>query len=270
MDGGDGDDTLDGGTGNDVLVGGAGFDEFHVDSLRDVVVDEADAPGHVISTVNWRLVEDLANLTLVGPLARVGWGSSIGNEITGNAAANVLYGLNGADTLDGGGAADNLRGGNQNDSLIGAEGNDTLQGDAGADSLEGGENGDLLNGGAGNDLLIGGGGADALVGGGGADRFVLEFTTDPLQSDRIAEFSRVAGDRLEILGTGLLPGALDPTAFLANASGLATAATHRLVYENDAGRLWFDADGNAAASTRVLVANLTGTPALTAADILIG
>jgi Ca2+-binding RTX toxin-like protein len=215
-------------------------------------------------------VEDLADLTLVGPLARVGWGSSIGNRILGNEAANILYGLNGADTLDGGGAADNLRGGNQNDQLIGGAANDTLQGDGGADTLEGGADGDLLNGGAGNDLLIGGAGADALLGGGGADRFVLEFTADPLQADRIADFASAAGDRITLLGTGLAAGALDPAAFTTNLTGLATAAAHRVIYETDAGRLWFDADGTGTDFARVLVANLTGAPGVAATGILIG
>ena len=64
-------------------------------------------------------------------------------------------------------------------------------------------------------------------------------------------------------------GVLDPLAFAANTSGLATTAAHRLIYETDQGRLWFDADGSAADETRILVATFTGNPVVTAADLLI-
>jgi Ca2+-binding RTX toxin-like protein len=150
----------------------------------------------------------------------------------------------------------------------GEAGRDTLYGDAGHDSLEGGAENDALNGGTGNDVLIGGAGADVLVGNAGADMFHL--AVDPLAVDRVADFSGAAGDRLVLAGTGLAAGALDPLAFAGNNSGLATTAAHRVIYEMDAGRLWFDADGNAAAESRILVATFAALPSVTAAEILIG
>ncbi len=270
LSGGDGNDLLDGGSGADTLDGGAGADVFVVDDARDVVLDAPDAPGHVLASVSWRMAGHIASLTLVGPLARDGVGNGAGNRILGNDFANVLWGRGGADTLDGGRGADLLRGGEGDDRLVGGGGKDSLHGDAGADTLEGGGSLDMLSGGAGDDLLIGGGGADALLGGSGADRFVLHVIADPLHADRIRDFDRMAGDRITLLGTGLAAGALDPAAFAANTSGLATTAAHRVIYETDAGRLWFDADGNDATIARVLVASLTGAPSVSAADILPG
>jgi Ca2+-binding RTX toxin-like protein len=57
-----------------------------------------------------------------------------------------------------------------------------------------------LRGGAGNDILDGGSGRDQLTGGSGADRF--RFATpgafDTAQADRITDFSRSEGDRIEL------------------------------------------------------------------------
>ncbi|PWS35140.1 hypothetical protein DFH01_22780 [Falsiroseomonas bella] len=256
--GGDGNDTLDGGAGADVMLGGAGFDLFRVDHARDVVLDEPDAPGHVVATLNWVLGADLGPLMLSGLLARAGTGNARDNLLVGSEAANRIFGQGGADTVQGGEGNDLLRGGTGNDRVEGGIGRDTLHGDAGADTLVAGSDNAALNGGADDDVLIGGAGADLLNGGGGADAFHL--AVDTLAVDRVGDFSAAAGDRLVVFGTGLAAGALDPLAFAANTSGLATTAEQRLIHETDQGRLWFDADGSAAVETRILVATFTGNP----------
>ena len=56
----------------------------------------------------------------------------------------------------------------------------------------------------------------------------------------------VADDKIELksaIFTGLLNGALDPTAFAINSTGLAGDASDRIIYESDTGFLFFDADG---------------------------
>ncbi len=254
LDGGEGADTLDGGAGDDVLVGGAGRDTFLVDSRNDLVADEADAPGHVIAALGWRLGTFLADLTLAGTGGFQGIGNALDNLLTGNAGRNALNGHGGADTLEGGGGNDSLLGRDGNDALHGGHGADLLSGDAGDDTLEGGTGPDTLSGGAGNDLF----------------RFVVA----PAEADRITGYD--PGERIEIGlaafdpggATGLLPGALaaQPGRFLANTTGAATTAEARFAYETDAGRLFFDPDGNGAAAA-MLVVTLAGAPALTGADI---
>ena len=82
--------------------------------------------------------------------------------------------------------------GNALDNLINGNGaTNELRGEAGNDSLDGK---------AGNDLLDGGTGRDQLTGGSGADRF--RFATaggfGTAQADRITDFSRGEGDRIEL------------------------------------------------------------------------
>lgn len=125
LQGGNGDDVLDGGTGADVLDGGFGSDIFHVDSLKDTVLN-ADLdpnewePDTVVSTLSWTLAsdQDLENLTLLGDAPLTGVGNADHNWITGNAGDNLLTGLQGNDTLDGGPGADTLDGGNDGGTFV--------------------------------------------------------------------------------------------------------------------------------------------------------
>jgi Ca2+-binding RTX toxin-like protein len=256
LSGGDGADTLDGGAGNDVLVGGAGRDTFIVDSRFDTVVDEADAPGHVIASVGWRLGAFLADLTLTGAGGFQGIGNALANVIIGNTGNNVLNGNSGADTLHGGQGNDSLLGRDGDDLLRGGAGNDLLNGDAGADTLDGGEGPDTLNGGTGEDVFV--------------------FGVAPTVADRINDYA--AGEDILVTlaafdpgsAAGLSLGALSaqPGRFLANTSGIASTAEARFIYETDAGRLFFDADGNGAGAA-LLVVTLAGAPLLDATDIVI-
>ena len=67
---------------------------------------------------------------------------------------------------------------------------------------------------------------------------------------------------------GLGLGALGAAAFVANTSGQATTAAHRLIYESDTGALFFDEDGTGA-TARIQFATLGTGLALTAADFLV-
>ncbi len=147
-------------------------------------------------------------------------GASISaDKLSGHGGNDTIEGLGGNDTLLGGIGNDSLLGGNGNDraeggigndTLLGNAGNDTLLGGTGADSLTGGDGADSLTGAAGADTLSGGAGADTLTGGSTgiplfpdlADRFV--FTGQDLrvqgQTDRITDFSRAAGDVIDLSG----------------------------------------------------------------------
>ena len=87
--------------------------------------------------------------------------------------------------------------------LINGTGNvlsNLINGNSAANELRGEAGNDSLDGKAGNDLLDGGAGRDLLTGGSGADRF--RFATaggfGTAQADRIIDFSRSEGDRIEL------------------------------------------------------------------------
>jgi Ca2+-binding RTX toxin-like protein len=138
-----GNDTLDGGLGNDSLVGGSGDDHYKVDTVSDVVSENA-GEGHdsvVVASLaapgTYTLTPNVEDAVILGATAGVNLvGNGQNNVLTGNAAANSLAGLDGNDTLDGN------------------AGNDTLWGGAGDDILKAGTGVDLADGGVGNDTLV--------------------------------------------------------------------------------------------------------------------
>ncbi|MFM2060842.1 MAG: hypothetical protein RLZZ507_512 [Cyanobacteriota bacterium] len=250
--GGDGNDTLVGGLGTDSLVGGAGDDTYVIDGLIDTIVEAAGGGTDTVrSSVDVTLGSNLENLILSGT-ALNGGGNSLNNRIVANPAGN-----------------NTLRGFGGNDTLVGAAGNDSLDGGAGNDVLVGGAVDDNLFGASGNDVLIGGLGNDNLNGGLGSDIFRFNNLTEGV--DTIQSFSST-DDTIEVsatgFGGGLLAGVLADSAFVFGA-GITTAsdAAHRFIYNTTNGALFFDADGIAGGS--IQIATLTGSPALTAADIVV-
>jgi Ca2+-binding RTX toxin-like protein len=153
--GGLGKDTLDGGSGNDTMSGGPGDDTYFVDSLNDVIVENA-AEGIdlvVSGSVTLTLGNNIENATLVGSAGIGVYGNGLDNVITGNSAGQWIQGLAGNDTLFGMGGNDNLLGGAGDDWIDGGSGNDTMSGSTGNDTLRGGTGVDSLEGGTGNDVF---------------------------------------------------------------------------------------------------------------------
>lgn len=132
-----GHDRIVGGTGADTMDGGDGFDQYFVDNVNDVVVEDVAHGDYdaVVSTVNYTLSEGVEGLKLDGK-ARRGTGNDGDNSLAGNAAKNVLKGLDG------------------DDELFGLDGRDTLNGGDGSDLLDGGNGRDKLIGGAGDDVFV--------------------------------------------------------------------------------------------------------------------
>jgi Ca2+-binding RTX toxin-like protein len=162
--------------------------------------------------------------------------------------------------------------------LLGGTGNDSLNGGAGDDVLLGGGGNDVLSGGAGNDRLSGGGGADTLIAGqsaamtGGSGTDLFELTTPGTaafpDNNTIADFSH-GTDKVAFSegGFGLGSKPVAASLFAANSTGAFAAAAQRLAYDTGDGTLFFDADGSGHASSRQLIATLTGHPTLTSGDI---
>ncbi len=158
LNGGEGDDLLDGGTGNDTMIGGTGNDTYFVDSLLDVIVENAGEGDSdtLISSIDYALTDGhyqhIENFTLDSRNGGSGLllaGNKSNNILTGNQLDNIILGGGGADTLYGG------------------DGNDHLE--AGEEDLYGKGEVNILQGGTGNDVLIGGDGIDLLYGGTGDD-----------------------------------------------------------------------------------------------------
>jgi Ca2+-binding RTX toxin-like protein len=170
--GGSGEDSLDGGLGADWMEGGDDDDGYVVDDPGDVVFEWAGGDSFwgdgVTAYINYTLPANVERLILAhvvdGHLN--GTGNDLHNNLFGNNYNNILNGLGGSDGISG------------------FDGHDTLTGGPGAD------------------LLIGGLGRDVLSGGSEADTFAFQYLADSVlgSEDRILDFSRADGDRIDVSG----------------------------------------------------------------------
>jgi serralysin len=228
------------------------------------------------------------------------WGLAGNDTISGLDGNDNIYGGIGADALDGGNGLDYARydtaaaavyarldtnlgysGDAQGDrfaaieGLVGSAHGDTLVGGAAANTIFGLAGNDRIWGLADNDALYGGLGIDRLEGGLGADRFVFDTALNvATNKDIIADYDLV-NDRILLENTGaglfnaLAAGNLNVLAFLASATGLATTAAHRILYNTTTGDISYDADGSGAATAAIAFANVYGRPLLNAGDFLV-
>jgi Ca2+-binding RTX toxin-like protein len=259
--GGLGNDTLDGGTEADNMKGGLGDDLYFVDDVGDEVIEYFnEGIDTVRASISFTLGDHVENLRLQGSDNIDGTGNGLDNTIGGNSGDNHVSGGEGNDTLSGGGGSD---------TLSGDDGTDLLSGGGGNDMLAGGAGDDLLQGDGGRDRLDGGSGADTLTGGAGADTFVFSVAS-PGAADTITDFSHDEGDRMALsvsaftaLGSA---GVLTSRAFVVGTE--ATTAAQHLIYSQQTGELWYDADGVGGADN-VLLATLLNHETLTARDFLL-
>ena len=277
--GGRNNDTLRGGTSNDSLYGGSSADLIHGDDGNDSLFG-----GSSPDTIYGGLGDDVIDS---GSSADRVYGGDGDDSILGGSSADLIYGDDDNDTIRGGTSNDTLYGGSNedrlygdsgddliygdgsSDTIYGGDGRDSLDGGSSADKLYGGSSSDTIVGGSNNDTIYGGGSSDTVTGGTGSDVFVFS-TGIGTSVDTITDFT-VVDDTIWLEDTvfaGLNPGALAASAFVANPSGLATSAAHRVIYESDTGALFFDQDGTGA-NARIQFATLAPGLALTAADFLV-
>ncbi|MEA3533236.1 hypothetical protein [Rhizobium sp. CC-YZS058] len=150
--------------------------------------------------------------------------------------------------------------------LSGSSKNDVLRGTSESDVLSGGKGNDKLLGGAGNDRLIGGLNSDVLTGGSGKDTFVFNAKLGSTNIDKITDFT-VRSDSIQLdddifKKVGKI-GDLASSAFWTGAK--AHDANDRIVYDKKSGTLWYDQDGNGAASA-VQIAQMSKNLTLSALD----
>ncbi|QSJ20283.1 FG-GAP repeat protein [Nostoc sp. UHCC 0702] len=236
LTGGAGNDILDGGAGSDRLLGGTGNDTYIVDTIRDVVIENADAGEDTVqSAVNYTLTANVEYLILTGTANTTGTGNDLDNSITGNSGNNLLKGLGG---------------------------NDTLLGNAGDDTLIGG---------AGNDLLTGGSGSDRFLFGSGAAFTNSSFGVDTL-TDFVKGTDKIA---LSKTSFNALSNTFNPGEFstinteIVNEATVAGASSGKIVYNLATGNLLYNPNGSTAGlDNGGLFATLTGIPNLDTNDIM--
>lgn len=150
----------------------------------------------------------------------------------------------------------------------GNSGNNIITGNSGNNTLNGGAGVDTLLGGNGNDILIGGTGNDTLTGGAGSDRFTFNSRSEG--NDRITDFS-VVDDTIVVSAAGFGGGLVVGSAIAASQFRLGSAATtssHRFLYDQTTGALFFDQDGTGAIA-KIQFATLNTGLSLTNADIFV-
>ena len=253
-------DTLRGLSGNDTLLGGEGDDLLNGGSGADSL-DGGDGVDTALYSGSNR-----------GVTVNLSTGTASGGHAQGDSFFSIenIFGSRLADALTGTEGENRLRGRGGDDVLTGLDGNDVLEGMLGNDTLRGGDGSDILRGGDGADRLVGGAGRDTLVGGAGEDVFVFDRRPSVGFDDRLRDFE--AGvDIIELRGGAfddLAQGTLAASAFVANETGLATDAAHRLIYNTVSGTLIFDANGDDRGG-RFLIATLGPNLNLSSADFLL-
>ncbi|HEX8233288.1 MAG TPA: calcium-binding protein [Caulobacteraceae bacterium] len=143
----------------------------------------------------------------------------------------------------------------------------TVNGGGGDDTVNGSSGADLLRGDAGGDRLCGLGGNDTLVGGTGADRFLFNSTPNGVSNFDVIDDFTVGQDRIELnssVFTWLFDGKLPNYQFHVGTE--ATNASHRIIYDDATGNLYYDTNGDGAGG-QTLFAVLDAGLALTAGDI---
>lgn len=209
-------DRLDGGAGADRMEGGIGDDNYFVDNVMDVIVENAgEGMDTVRASIGWTLGENLERLALEGATGLNGTGNGLANFIVGNGAANTLMGLGGADQLQGG---------------------------AGDDLLDGGAGADMLTGGAGRDVFRFGADAVHATSRGGAADVDLVTDLDFASGDRV-DLSAIDAD-IDTFGDQAF-------GFVSAFSGAAGQAVLTYVAASGSSLLQLDIDGDGVADLQV-------------------
>lgn len=198
--GNDGNNVLDGRGGNDRMAGYGGDDTYFVDSIDDIVYEEADGGNDTVIVLSSGLdVGEIANVeNIIYVDGSIPEGEDSGGEtppdLGNNSLTSIIFGNDGNETLDGGAGHDRIFGQGGDDFIIGGrdalasrdinntidvadledqtesdDGNDMLYGGGGNDTILGGQGDDLLDGGSGDDMLSGQAGVDIFRGGAGVD-----------------------------------------------------------------------------------------------------
>ncbi|WP_096788005.1 calcium-binding protein [Rhodobacter sp. CZR27] len=262
--GGDGADTIGGSLGFDTIEGGTGADSLSGGADGGDTLSYSTSGAGVRVRLTYGDATTLSGGDAQGDVVR-GF-----NDVVGSAHADVItdldagavgFGYN-SNRFFGGGGNDTLRLGGNTDSGWGGAGSDTIYGEQGND---------LLYGDVGLDRLIGGEGRDLLTGGLSADRFVFLSALDSgptaTTRDRIVDFNRVEGDRIDLMAIDANLTAAGNQAFrFVGTGGFDRAGDLRISGPEGALVVSGDLNGDGAADFSILV---SGLAAMRGADFLL-
>ncbi|MBY5933537.1 M10 family metallopeptidase C-terminal domain-containing protein [Tateyamaria omphalii] len=211
--GNDGDNVLDGRGGGDRMAGGDGNDTYFVDSLDDIVREEADGGNDTVIVMSRDLdigdIENVENIIYVDSTiaeleeddddtapasgdntrSNIIFGDDTDETIDGGAGNNTIFGLGGDDIIIGG--TDSLESRDINNTIDIEDLEDQTESDDGDDALYGGDGNDTILGGQGDDLLDGGDGDDVLSGQAGVDVFRGGAGSDTVDYSRESPFQLI-------------------------------------------------------------------------------
>ncbi len=230
--GGEGNDLLDGRTGNDRLFGGKGDDTL-VGGLGNDFLDG----GSGLDTVEF--VD--ADSSIIIDLAK-GLSYSFGNNVSSNMNTEKLKNI------------------------------EFISATQFSDRVIGNAFGNLIIAKDGDDTVDGGLGADTLNGGAGADYFVFSTKPSLLNADLVQDFT-TNEDKIQLnskVFTRLKSVSSIDTVFHSTSSlqPQPPSSTNYLIYENDLGRLYYDADGGGK-NAPLLIATILPTTSLSYSDIIV-
>ena len=256
--GGDGNDTLLGGDGNDTLAGDAGADHlgggdgddfFGVEGNDTALGGDGNDFFFVAGAFNHMVISggdgtDWAMFFGISGTFDLAQGTFVGTDSMGNPATMSLQGLENITVFSSPNAPATIIGNDANNFLEANNGNDTLSGGAGNDTLFGSANNDTFV----FDVAPGEANADLVDFGDGDDHIVLDSVV------------------MSELGAA---GTLTEERFFAAAGAEGGAdADDRVIYDTEAGRLYYDADGSGDGEAQ-LIATLIFLPDLAASDITV-
>ena len=226
--GNDGANVLDGRGGGDRMAGYDGDDVYFVDSLDDVVREEADGGNDTIIVLSRDIdlgtVANVENIVYVDrstpPPSPVGTSPAPG--VGDTTLSSIIFGDGGNDTLDGGAGSNTIFGQGGDDLIVGgrdsfasrdinntiavADLEDQTESDDGDDALYGGDGNDTIFGGQGNDLLDGGDGDDMLSGQAGIDVFRGGDGIDTVDYSRESPFQLLVNLETNVASGGTASG----------------------------------------------------------------
>lgn len=272
-----GGDTLYGGDGNDWIEG---YSESGVgaDTAVDYIYGNGGndlVSGAIGDTIDGGSGTDALKLDLTlatggvncdfAPLLAGYTGTILGTTLVSIEHIDSVYGTAYDDVFDT--SADNYA------TLISAgNGNDQLLGGSGDNRLFGGAGDDWLSGGGGADMLVGGAGLDSMTGGSGADQFAFnpgDFAASilPSQVDRITDFSRADGDKINLSPIDAITGGSDNAfSFIGNAAFSGVAGQLRYDYAGSDTMVFGDINGDGVADFAI---QLTGSFSLISSDFML-